>query len=117
MLVMVSDSQLIAETSATIFTLIQPSVTNSHIVMTNSGVNTFTYRFDQLIDGTWTAMGDPGSIYNDAMVASLTRELDIPAGSMQVRLVGNASGGTLLQFGILRFVDRQPGGNLPIVNI
>jgi hypothetical protein len=119
MLIHCSDSQTVGETDEVLFTLIQQSPMAAQFFLTNSGVNTINYRFQQLLgDGTWEDLADisPANDLNSTLVASQTKSVVVTGNYSQCRLRGNASGGAQLEFGLTRFVTRLSRGSLPILN-
>ncbi len=115
------DFQSVGETESTLFTMIQQSPIESSIILTNDGVNTINYRFQEYIQQggslAWVDMGLLGTDYYNTLIAGQTRALIIRSLSTQVRLVGNASGGSVLVFSVSRFMVRADGGALPIINL
>lgn len=105
-----------------LFTTIQPSTLQSFIIFSNVGVNPLTYVFEGSTDGgvTWVALGIQGSILNDIEPSSgsdSSRQTILPAGYSQIRMLGSASGGTVLHFSMTRQASRASGGALPILSL
>lgn len=115
--IFIQDSQLVGETEATVFTLIQQSSTPTSVFLTNQGTNALTYRFQEQLDGTWTDIGEVGTSTNGALVPNQSIAVLIDSTATSVRLVGNASGGTRLDFSVSRLAVRAAGGPLPILTL
>lgn len=119
MLIHCSDSQVVGETDEVLFTTIQQSPMAAQFFLTNSGVNTINYRFQQLLGtGVWEDLEDisPANDLNSTLVANQTKSILVTGNYSQCRLKGNASGGSQLDFCITRHVTRASRGPLPILN-
>lgn len=117
MVVQLTDSQIVGETLATLFTIIQPAPINAAIIIKNSGVNTMNYNFQEW-DGTqWDDLGASGSPLNNTLQPNQTLLVQVSSSNSKVQLIGNASGGALLEFSVTRYFDRQSGGSIPILNL
>lgn len=117
MVTTVTDTQTVAETTATLFTLVQASPVDASIIIKNSGVNTINYTFQEFTNGAWADMGAVGSDLNTTLQADQTRLVLVESSNPKVQLIGNASGGALLEFTVTRYFDRQSGGPLPLLNL
>ena len=113
----VTDSQTVGETSAVITTLVQPASTPTAVFLTNAGTNALTYRYQEFDGETWNDLDVPGTPANGALIAGGSATVLIKSTSTQVRLVGNASGGTVVQFSVSRLATRAPGAALPILTM
>lgn len=110
-----TDFQIVGETENTLFGFIQPSSTPTAVFLTNNGANTINYRFQDLDDGTWTDEDTTGTPLNGALIPGQSIAVLITSTATQIRAVGNASGGSRLDFSVTRQVSRSSGGNLPIL--
>lgn len=117
MVVQVTDSQVVGESLATLFQIIQPSPIDAAIILKNSGVNTINYDFQEWNGSAWVDMGASGSDLNNTLQAGHTILVNVDSSNPKVQLVGNASGGALLEFSITRYFDRSSGGAIPILNL
>ncbi len=117
MTVFVEDSQVVSETQATLFTIIQPAPIDAAVIITNSGVNTINYDFQEWTGSAWQDLGAVGSDLNNTLQAGQTVLVEVSSSNSKVQLLGNASGGALLEFSITRYFDRQSGGAIPILNL
>jgi len=111
-----TDTQVIGETSAQAFAFIQQGPVNAAITLKNAGINTINYVFQELISGVWTNIDVLGTDVNNTLVSGQSRLIQVESDYPQVRCMANASGGSTLEFGVLRWVERADGGQLPILN-
>lgn len=114
--ILCTDDQEIGETEATAFTMLQQGPVDALVTLYNAGTNTINYVFEELIDGVWTDLDVLGTDVNTTLVAGQSRAFKVESDYSQVRMVADASGGSLLNFGVLRWVDRASGGQLPILS-
>lgn len=117
MVLNISDSQIVGETSATLFTVLQQGPVSMNVILKNSGVNTMNYRFSEYNGSTWVDLGASGSDYYNTLQANEVRQFKVTSAYPQVQLVGNASGGAYLEFAIQRYANRASGGSVPILNL
>jgi hypothetical protein len=113
----VTDTQVVGETVATLFTIIQASPIDAAIIIKNSGVNTMNYTFQEWNGNTWVDLGAVGTDFNSTLLANQTKLVEVESSNPKVQLIGNASGGALLEFTVLRYFDRQSGGPIPLLNL
>lgn len=110
--VLLADINTVGEAEATLLDLTQ-SGGDLTFQLNNVGVNTMNYRFDASPDNVqWTALGLAGSLFYSTLMSGQSRTITLPAATQRVRLVGNASGGAILDFSITRFVNRPNGGTI-----
>ena len=111
----VADSQAVAETEGVLFESLQSGAVDFAFIVQNVGVNTVNYRFQEYNGTAWANMDVQGTdLYNTLspdQVKSFKVESDYP----RVRLVGNASGGSTIEFSLARFFNRSSGGALPLM--
>jgi hypothetical protein len=119
MFVTQTDSQVVGETLATLFTMVQVAPVDAAIYLRNSGVNTLNYDFQQWVDstGTWQDIGASGSDYNNTLSPNEVTLIQLQSAYGKIQLIGNASGGAFLEFAITRYFNRCSGGPVPLVNI
>lgn len=115
--ILLADSQTVGETEATVFEMVQNSPVVALITLTNNGTNTMNYRFQEKIGTVWTNVSNLGTDQNNTLSAGQVKAISVSSTYPQVRLIGNASGGTVLEFGVLRYFDRPEGGPLPILSL
>ena len=112
----VQDTNAVAETDGTLFSMIQQSPISALVTLQNSGINTLNYHFQQLISGVWTDMDVPGTPLNNSLMSGQTAAILVPATYPQVQLNGSESGGSVITFSVTRFSNRTSGGSLPILS-
>lgn len=117
MVVQVTDSQVVGETLATLFQIIQPAPIDAAIILKNSGVNTLNYNFQEWNGTAWVDLGASGSDLNNTLQAGQTILVEVASSNPKVQLIGNASGGALLEFSVTRYFNRSSGGAIPILNL
>lgn len=114
--IFVSDTQVIGETEETLFEFINQGSSKVLIWLNNRGDNTINYRFQQDDDGDWTDLDVSGTDLYNTLVAGQTKAINLSSANPKVRLVGNASGGSTLDFSCTRQFARPSGGKLPILS-
>lgn len=116
MIVNVQDSQVVGETLATLFTIIQAPPIDSAVFLKNSGVNTMNYDFQEWNGTTWVDLGASGSDYNNTLQPNEVVLINLMSSNSKVQLIGNASGGAFLEFSVGRYFNRDSGGAIPLLN-
>ena len=119
MQIAVSDIQVVGETEAQLFEFLNQGTTDALLFLSNLGVNTINYRFQQFSaeDQEWQDLvADPDDDLYGTLLTTRTRSIKLTVANPKVRLVGNASGGSTLWFSVSRFVVRASGGAMPILN-
>lgn len=112
------DLQSVGESSATLFSLLQQGAVAALVTLRNAGTaNTMNYRFQEFNGTAWVDIGASGSDTYNTLTAGQVRMIKLVSAQAQVRLVGNASGGTTLDFSILRYFARPDGGAVPILSL
>lgn len=110
------DAQLVGESSAQIFELLQQSPIAAQVFLTNTGTNTINYRFQKLgSDGSWTDIGAQGSDYYNTLTAGQTKAISLSESSVRIKMLANASGGSAINFAVSRFHNRSAGAALPVL--
>ena len=117
MIVHVTDSQLVGETQSTLVSTVQQGPINMMVVMKNSGVNTMNYRWQEFNGTAWVDLGASGSDYYNTLSVNEVKTIKVTSNFPQVQLVGNASGGSFLEFAVTRYFNRASGGSIPILNL
>ena len=117
MIIQTTDSQVVGETLSVLFSTIQQGPTSAVGFIKNSGVNTMNYRFQEFNGTAWVDIDDPGTPLNNTLTANQVRAIEVVSNYPQVQMVGNASGGALLEFSLTRYANRASGGPLPIINL
>lgn len=114
----VTDTQTVPSTaSSLLFTILQQGAVSVLVTLKNSGANTTNYRFQEMISGTWTDIGSSGSDTYNTLTAGEVKVFKLSSSYSQVRLVGNASGGSSLDFSLARYHARSDAGPVPILNL
>lgn len=114
----INDIQTVPENEGTLFSMLNQGTTDALIFLSNVGsTNTLNYRFQQCVNTVWQDISaNPDGIFYATLIAGQTRSIQLTLANPQVRLVGNASGGTSLWFSISRWTVRSSGGALPILS-
>jgi hypothetical protein len=115
--IFVQDSQQVGETEAVLFEMIQQGPVGTLIQLRNAAVNTMNYRFQEFDGTNWTDMGSLGTDVNNTLSTSQVKQFKLTSGYPQVRCVGNASGGAILEFSVTRYATRASGGSLPVLSL
>lgn len=98
--------------------MLQQGAVSALVTLRNAGTaNTMNYRFQEFNGTTWVDIGASGSDTNNTLTAGQVRVLKLTSTTPQVRLLGNASGGTTLDFSVMRFFARADGGAIPILSL
>lgn len=112
-----SDNQDVGETSLVLLSMLQSGPTRALMTLQNMGVNTMNYVFQQLSSGTWSDMDVLGTDLHNTLSPAQVKDFALESDFPQVRMVGNASGGTTLNFSVARWYDRPSGGQLPLISL
>jgi hypothetical protein len=115
--VIITESNVVGEVEATIFSMLQGGPISAAIVIKNVGSNIMNYRFQAYNGTTWADLAQPGTPLNNTLAINQVVSQIVVSTFSQVRLVGNASGGTILDFDVTRFFARADGGALPLLNL
>lgn len=113
--IFVSDTQDFGDSTSTGFEMIQQGPVDALVTLKNMGAVTINYTFQQNAAGTWTDIGEVGTQTNNTLVAGQSRSIKVESAYPQVRLRGSASGGSTLEFGVLRYYNRAQGGQIPLL--
>ena len=105
-----SDLQSIAEVQSVAFSMFLPGLAPAYVTMTNEGVNTINYDFQQNNGTAFVDMGLPGSPTYNTIMPGQTVNVVIAPSYPQVQLLANASGGALLFFTVNVNTVRTSGG-------
>lgn len=116
--IVTQDLQTVGETSATLFSLLQQGAVSALVTLRNAGTtNTMNYRFQEFNGTTWADIGASGSDTYNTLTAGQVRSFKLTSTYPQVKLIGNASGGTTLDFSVMRYFARADGGAIPILTL
>jgi hypothetical protein len=115
--VFVQDRNDVGETEAAIVDIHNAGPVICQFELTNDGVNSLNYRFQEYVSGTWTDMDDSGTDLYNTLLAGESLSINIESAYARVRLVGNASGGTVADFTVTRLYARASGGALPLLSL
>ena len=125
MQIYVSDRNAVPETGdeagmAVLFDLVHQEPVKAYLTIENQGVNPISYILQEYNGTLWVDIDEQGTIFNDILPASgedcnrgILLDSDYPA----VRMLGSASGASILGFSLTRRVDRVSGGTLPILSV
>ena len=114
----VQDIQTVGESVSTLFSLLQQGAVSALVTLRNAGVaNTVNYRFQEFNGTTWADIGASGSDTYNTLTAGQVRVFRLTSTLPQVRLIGNASGGSTLDFSVARYFARPDGGAIPILSL
>lgn len=83
----------------------------------NSGVNTINYSVQQYNGTSWVDMDVLGTDLHNTLSPSQIKAITINSAYPQVQMIGNASGGALLDFSANRYFNRASGGALPLLSL
>lgn len=117
MTITVNDSQVVGETLSTLVSAIQQGPVSMSVIMKNSGVNTMNYRWQEFNGSAWVDLDESGTDMYNTLTANEVKSVKVVSTYPQVQLVGNASGGALLEFSVMRYVNRASGGTIPILSL
>ena len=117
MFIFIQDRQDIGETEATVVDILNSGPVTAQVELTNDGINSLNYRFQEYVGGVWADMDDSGTDLYNTLVAGDSLSVNIESSYGRVRIVGNASGGTVADFTISRTYSRSSGGSLPILSL
>ena len=119
MFVHVSDTQQVGETESILFEMLQQGRTQAAVLLTNVGINTMNYRFQKpdANGETFCDLDVIGTPTNGTLQSCETKVVCIDLSCSKIRLVGNASGGAILEFAVTRHYKRDSGGPLPILSL
>jgi hypothetical protein len=118
--ILLADTQTVGELEDTIFEMTQNSPVSALVTLANRGTaNTMNYRFQQLVAGIWLDLASLGDLdnLNGTLSPGQVKAVLVASAYPQVQLVGNASGGTELEFGVTRYYPRADGAPLPILSL
>jgi hypothetical protein len=112
----VTDTQVVGETTSTLFSLIQSGPVSAAVTIKNGGANTMNYVFEEYNGSAWVALGALGTDFQNTLSAGQVRTFVVASNYPQVRMQGSASGGAELDFAIAREYDRASGGAIPLLS-
>lgn len=110
-----TDNQIVNEYESCLFTMMAQGLDDVVIAMSNHGINTMNYRFQEYNGSQWRDIGGPGTDVYSTLMADQSRTVRVSSKYAQIRLMGNASGGSILSFTLVRTHNRSSGGPIPIV--
>lgn len=113
----VTDTNVVGESEAVLFSFFQSGPVDAAVTIRNSGANTMNYVFEEFNGTAWVALGALGTVYQDTLTAGEVVILIIDSAYPQVRMQGDASGGAQLEFAVSRYYARPSGGAIPILNL
>lgn len=101
----------------TLVEFIQAADTPNLVTIKNAGLNTMNYKIQEFNGTAWVTMGASGSDYYDTLVVDEVKPVVINSSNPRTRIVGNASGGAVLEFTSSRIFPRASGGAAPLLNL
>lgn len=113
--IFIQDTQVVAETDGQLVEFFQQGPIEMLVFMTNDGANTINYRWQQFTGTDWQDMGSVGSDYYNTLIAAQSRSLKVTSVYPRLRIMGNATGGSILDFSVSRIFTRSSGGACPIL--
>ena len=117
MFVFASDRQDVGETEGTVVEIFNTGPVACQFELTNDGLNTLNYRFQEDVGNSWADMDDSGTDLYNSLASGETVTLNLTSDYARVRLLGSASGGTVADFTISRTYARTSGGSLPLLSL
>ena len=117
MITLVTDTQVVGESIATLFSTINSGSSALLVTLKNTGVNTINYTFQEFDGNSWNNIGASGSPTNTTLQSDQNTSLTVSSAYAQIRLIGNASGGAFLHFSVTRTYERTNGGQLPLLSL
>lgn len=117
MIILVTDSQLVSEVQATLWSTLQTGPVYAMTILKNSGVNTMNYRFQEFNGTAWVDLGASGSDFYNTLSPNEVKYVKLSSSYPQIQMVGNASGGSFLEFSVTRYANRTSGGPIPILSL
>ena len=115
MFTFVTDSNVVGETEAVQFEMLQQGVVSALVQLVNIGSNTINYRFTKFNGTSWVDTDVIGTDEYNTLTAGQIRHIRLDESEAKVRLVANASGGSVLEFAASRYFNRTNGGQLPLL--
>lgn len=115
--VTLTDNQIVNEYESCLFTMMAIGLDDVVIVLSNHGINTMNYRFQEFNGTSWRDIGGPGTEVYSTLMSDQSRTIRVTSKFSQIRLMGNASGGSMLNFTMVRSHNRASGGPIPIVGL
>ena len=115
--VFATDSQIVGETSSTLFTVTPANGVAISFWLQNVGVNVlvFTLQGSNNGGGTWTNLDNPGGTTNSTLVSGQSTSFVVNSSYAQLQLIGYASGGSILNYTQSFYVNRASGGGLLVL--
>jgi|SRR3954470_7917924 hypothetical protein len=115
--VFVQDSQVVPDTEGQLFEMLQQGPTSVLLQLRNAGNNTMNYRFQEFNGTAWVDLGVLGTDANNTLSAAQVKQFKLSSNYPQVRCLGYASGGAVLEFSVTRFFNRSSGATIPMLNL
>lgn len=120
----VNDTQSVPETGsisgmAVLFSMIQQGAVSALAIIRNAGANQITYVFQQFNGTDWVDMASSPNDLNNVLASGSTgiKSIAISSAYPQVRCIGVASGGSTLEFTVVRYFNRTDGGSIPLLTL
>ena len=117
MIISIKESQVVGEVDSTLFSMIQQGPVSATVILKNVGSNIMNYHFQSFSGGVWSDMDVPGTPLNNTLDLNQVLSIMLTSAQSNVRLLGNASGGTIMDFDVTRRQVRASGGSIPILNL
>ena len=112
----VQDENYVGEVENTLFVMIQQGPVDALIFLKNTGINTINYRAQQFNGTTWVDMDVAGTDLNNTLTSNQIKSMKVSSSYPQVRFVGNAAGGAMINFSVSRYFCRSCGGTIPLMH-
>ena len=112
----VTDTNSVAESDGTLFSMPQQGTVNASVILENlDAANTLVYHFQQFNGSVWSEMATIGNPLYNTLIPGQVAQVLVVSAYPQVRLNGSASGGATLGFSITRDFARTNGGAVPLM--
>jgi hypothetical protein len=122
----VADTNAVPETGSyggkeLIFTITLQGPVNAPAILRNAGANQINYVFQEFNGTSWADISLVGTDLNNVLATGSpptnVKVIVIASSYSQVRLLASASGGSTLEFVVMRYYNRPPGGSLPLLTV
>lgn len=110
----IQDLQVVGEVESTLFESIQPSPVDTALILKNAGANPISYKIQSFDGSAWTTLGADGSDFQNTISAAGVKMVKISTANPRIRMLGSASGGSTLDFQMMRHLARASGGAIHV---
>ena len=117
MIIHCNDQQNVGETESQLFESFQQGSVDALFILLNPGSNTINSRFQEFDGADWVDLSAQSTDMNNTLQAGYVRSIAVKSTYPRVRLYGNASGTSVLDFSIMRYFPRTTGGAIPVLSL